>query len=508
MDPPSKPGGKKSYAGVHRLIVGAVGVMAIFFYVMVMPHGVDKTMHGCHDLRADCKPLVQEGKCKTDRTDMMKNCVKSCGMCGHHHANCVDKNPNCPQWEAAGECKNNPVFMVQNCQRACGTCITCLSITTPDFFDTLSISDVVSFGRPVFGSSKHIMQKEKDGLWTISDHSTSTPIFRMSSPTTDPTGDENTVWMQYLGAKWTPAGDFVIEEANCNLAKKVTLPDQVKNQAKDFVPVQGVDFEASYDAAHLEPADESYDYPKDGSAAFQYPEDIKPQLGIPFHILSYKPRIYYFPRFLSDEESDNIKDEASKRLQRSGVVPIKGKKSTGIDKVRTSFGCWLDNSHKSVEDVRRRILSVTGFNTTQVEKLQVLRYEIGGKYESHHDFYQPHGAKSAEEAEEMWRNKWNKNWNRAATFFLYLHDTEEGGETVLPRANGGPQPASMRDCTKGLRVKPKRGSAVLFYDMKPNHQTDDYSLHGGCPVVKGVKWAAPQWLHVKVREDGQEDNFW
>ena len=36
----------------------------------------------------------------------------------------------------------------------------------------------------------------------------------------------------------------------------------------------------------------------------------------------------------------------------------------------------------------------------------------------------------------------------------------------------------------------------MFYDLQPNYKDpDDFSMHTGCPVVKGVKWNAVKWIH-------------
>eukprot|EP01061_Rhynchopus_euleeides_P038234 TRINITY_DN65681_c0_g1_i1.p1 TRINITY_DN65681_c0_g1~~TRINITY_DN65681_c0_g1_i1.p1 ORF type:complete len:542 (+),score=178.32 TRINITY_DN65681_c0_g1_i1:63-1628(+) len=515
QDSPSGPGGLlRTHGGLRRLLMVAAVCMCIFWYFMLLERPLERAGHHCVDLAPNCKAMVGRGLCKADRPLMKKQCAASCGMCGHHHTNCIDQNSNCEGWSKSGECERNPLFMMKSCQRSCGGCVSCLSIVAPAFADPeyLSISDTTSNGKPIFASSIATLSKERTGLWTVRRRN-GEAIITQSEPT-ESAYDESAVggWKvsRDNGTTWVDSNDVIVSEANCATAKrKIVLPDQVRNARQTIkTPVKGVDFEADYDINNLKPAPPSYAYPTDTPPAFLYPEDVKDAPDIPYYIMSYMPKVYYFPRFVSDEEADNVMEEADKRLQRSGVVPIKGKSATGYDNVRTSYGCWLDNSHKSVEDIRRRVLAVTGFNTTQTEKLQVLRYNVGGKYESHHDFYQSHGATSLKESEEMWRVKWNKNWNRAATFFLYLADTEEGGETTLPRANGGPNPSSMRDCTKGLRVRPKKGAAVLFYDMKPNKETDDFSLHGGCPVKKGVKWGAPQWLHVKVREGGAEDNFW
>jgi len=33
--------------------------------------------------------------------------------------------------------------------------------------------------------------------------------------------------------------------------------------------------------------------------------------------------------------------------------------------------------------------------------------------------------------------------------------------------------------------------------MFPDGTPDENSLHYACPVIEGVKWSAPKWIHVR-----------
>ena len=37
---------------------------------------------------------------------------------------------------------------------------------------------------------------------------------------------------------------------------------------------------------------------------------------------------------------------------------------------------------------------------------------------------------------------------------------------------------------------------VLPCSLTPNGETDNTSLHGSCPTIKGEKWSATKWIHV------------
>ena len=121
-----------------------------------------------------------------------------------------------------------------------------------------------------------------------------------------------------------------------------------------------------------------------------------------------------------------------------------------------------------------------------------------------------------------------KGGNRFATVLLYMSDLPEeaGGETVFSEAYPPEIPESERrslkealqdlresgdvegsgiekgsweeemvaKCQSRLSVQPKSGRAVLFYSQFPNGEQDFMSKHGGCPVLKGQKWAANLWV--------------
>lgn len=52
---------------------------------------------------------------------------------------------------------------------------------------------------------------------------------------------------------------------------------------------------------------------------------------------------------------------------------------------------------------------------------------------------------------------------------------------------------------KGIAVKPKKGDALMFYNLLENGRADGQSLHQGCPVIKGDKWTATKRILVNRR---------
>ena len=83
-------------------------------------------------------------------------------------------------------------------------------------------------------------------------------------------------------------------------------------------------------------------------------------------------------------------------------------------------------------------------------------------------------------------------------------EVEEGGETTVPLAVAieGAQPlANPSPCADrgGISVRPKKGDALLFFDMGLDGSTEDLAtLHASCPTLKGTKWTATKWIHPKI----------
>ncbi|ONK74897.1 uncharacterized protein A4U43_C03F11240 [Asparagus officinalis] len=199
--------------------------------------------------------------------------------------------------------------------------------------------------------------------------------------------------------------------------------------------------------------------------------------------LSWRPRAFLYKGFLSHEECDHLISLARDKLEKSTVI---WKECDG--EVRTSSGMFLStHQDEIVTRIEQRIASWTFLPEENGEAIQVLRYEIGQKYEPHFDYFV---------------DKVNiaRGGHRFATVLMYLSNVEKGGETVFPIAEGAltqQKNESWSDCAKkGYAVKPDKGDALLFFSLHINATTDPLSLHGSCPVIVGEKWSATKWIHV------------
>lgn len=201
---------------------------------------------------------------------------------------------------------------------------------------------------------------------------------------------------------------------------------------------------------------------------------------------SVLPKVLTIANFLSNEECDGLIQLALKEgLESSTVYSGSQARHTRDASTRSSENTWLERGNiTSITDkVYRRAArllrmdevlfqkpvddNVQAHHHSIAESLQVVRYRTGEQYTAHHDFVYP--------SQQLWYQP-----TRFATLLLYLNDDFTGGHTVFPRA-------VTRDLHDGVRVQPKKGTAVLFYSILPDGNVDDRSQHSSEPVKSGEK---------------------
>ncbi|KAJ6302567.1 hypothetical protein OIU77_016627 [Salix suchowensis] len=214
--------------------------------------------------------------------------------------------------------------------------------------------------------------------------------------------------------------------------------------------------------------------------------------SIPFQVLSWNPRALYFPNFATPEQCESIITMAKSKLKPSTLALRKGETTESTKGTRTSSGTFISGSEDKtgvLDFIERKIAKATMIPQSHGEAFNILRYEIGQKYDSHYDAFNPdeYGPQPSQ---------------RVASFLLYLSSVEEGGETMFPFENGSAVSSGFeyKRCV-GLKVKPRQGDGLLFYSLFPNGTIDRASLHGSCPVIEGEKWVATKWIRDQIELD-------
>jgi prolyl 4-hydroxylase len=206
-------------------------------------------------------------------------------------------------------------------------------------------------------------------------------------------------------------------------------------------------------------------------------EDLIPRFGSQYNITihSTSPFVVTIDDFLSEVEADAIINAVNKweRSTDTGSANSYGEVGRVISKSRTSSNAWCTRDCENnpyVQAVTQRIEDFTRVPHHNYESFQVLQYLPSQFYRTHHD----NGASE----------RIQPAGPRILTFFLYLSDVEEGGETRFPSLN--------------ISVTPKRGRALLWPSTLTDRPdtTDMRTMHEARPVIKGVKYAANAWIHL------------
>jgi len=221
--------------------------------------------------------------------------------------------------------------------------------------------------------------------------------------------------------------------------------------------------------------------------------------------LSLRPLIFSLGQVLTPEDCQDL-IETAKPTMLSSQRNAEERKNVYealpqiTQKFRTSSQTFLkDNEfekfpNSSVMKVRKVSEIVSKITSQHHEFTQIIHYESSQYYAAHYDFFHPTVI-----ADPKMQQKYGLDGgrgNRLATILYYLSDVDEGGETNFPHV-GGFKPDFVKNstlCAVGLKISPNAGTAILFYNMLPNGQFDITSVHGGCAVMKGEKWALNKWI--------------
>lgn len=181
--------------------------------------------------------------------------------------------------------------------------------------------------------------------------------------------------------------------------------------------------------------------------------------------LSERPDVRRIERLFTAGECDYLRQIAEPEYTPSVVNDAMGRPMR--DPIRTSDGAAL---HWMMEDpavhaLNRRLAAASGTAFEQGEATLILRYKGGQEYKPHFDFV---------------RSETNQ---RFKTVLIYLNHDYKGGETVFPEI--------------GLKVRGRKGDALIFTSALPDRSVDPLSKHAGMPITSGVKYLCTKWIRER-----------
>ena len=182
--------------------------------------------------------------------------------------------------------------------------------------------------------------------------------------------------------------------------------------------------------------------------------------------LAERPDVRRVERLFTAAECDYLRQLAEPAYEPSVVNDARGQPMR--DPIRTSDGAVL---HWMVEDpavhaLNRRMAAISGTSYEQGEATLILRYKGGQEYKPHFDFV---------------RSEQNQ---RFMTVLVYLNHDYKGGETAFPEID--------------LKVKGRKGDALIFTSALPDRSVDPLSKHAGMPITQGVKYLCTKWIREKT----------
>ena len=182
-------------------------------------------------------------------------------------------------------------------------------------------------------------------------------------------------------------------------------------------------------------------------------------------MLSERPDARRVERLFTAAECDYLRQLVDRDYEPSVVNDALGRPMR--DPIRTSDGASI---HWMIEDpavhaLNRRLAAVSGTDYEQGEATLILRYRGAQEYKPHFDFVRS-------EANQRFR-----------TVLVYLNHDYQGGETCFPEV--------------GLKVKGRKGDALIFTSALPDRTVDPLSKHAGLPVTSGTKYLCTKWIREK-----------
>ena len=378
---------------------------------------------------------------------------------------CEDLDEECEEWASVGECIRDPLYMLDMCRFSCKCCV----------------ADSSDFGIPqrITNSLEKAAEKESvDYIREIRSSVTSAVV-----RTCENKNELCTFWKVlgeckksegYMNAECAPACQ------TCHLQHINTRCPVDPNAIDALHPG---DLDRLFESVVEPDSDYNVYNPKVLSRPLKDGDDEVPVYGEYIE----GPWLVTFDDFVSDEEIDRLLHWGHtlgfRRSTAVGKIREDGTQEINTVQNRTSENSWCNQEcllDPVVNEVANRIARVTNTPLENAEDIQLLRYEPGQFYVPHSDYVPAHKERPC--------------GVRTLTIFLYLNDVEEGGGTHFPLLN--------------ITVQPKKGSAALWPSVLNQHPNDmdERTVHGGEPVIKGIKYGANAWVHMRdfqaaVRKD-------
>eukprot|EP01041_Mallomonas_annulata_P004129 gene4129-8206_t len=230
------------------------------------------------------------------------------------------------------------------------------------------------------------------------------------------------------------------------------------------------------------------------------------ELQLELETLSLRPLVFGINSFLTKREYEYIIKKATPKMYKSQVSFMDKDQGRDDRDFRTSSTYFMPSENDPfLINIDKRAANLTRTSRANQEYVQVLQYNKGEYYGQHTDFWDIKYYSDINILNDIQGG----HANRLLTLFWYMSSCD-GGFTAFPDApterlllSPSLQYTSRLDdekCPHAFKIKPKPGSAILFYSLLPDGSGDWFSSHAACPVKSGTKWAANKWIWNTKRQ--------
>ncbi|MCJ1419087.1 hypothetical protein MMC32_005439 [Xylographa parallela] len=200
-------------------------------------------------------------------------------------------------------------------------------------------------------------------------------------------------------------------------------------------------------------------------------------------ILSTEPLMIYLNNFLSPYEIDHLLAFNSNWT----YIPEIADPEEKLRRRTSGYRILEDEPDEVTNCIVRRADTLVGFIPSEgLELLQIGRTQQGEQHPLHWDYlFEPEP------------NSEGKLCNRAASFFIFLSDVAEGGETYFPHLHAphADLPVNEKKFRRpkhkdsvGMMLRPVKGNGFFWMNMYKNGTLEERSEHAGMMVKKGTKY--------------------
>lgn len=173
-----------------------------------------------------------------------------------------------------------------------------------------------------------------------------------------------------------------------------------------------------------------------------------------------------YQRVLTDIECKNLIELGKTKLIDATTLGMQ------IKNYRSAQNTWLFEKNELTDKIKKIVSEKTNLPIENQEIVHIVKYDIGGEYKTHHDFFHPNT--------DYYESAIKRGGQRVYSCLFYLNDDFEGGETDFPKMN--------------YRATPELGKLIVWRNLNEDNTLNYNSLHAGLPVVTGEKWICIIWV--------------